>query len=68
MTTVTLSEKYEVVIPKAVRESLNIKPGQKLEVFVNEGRVEFIPVQDLRQARGFLRGIDTDVPRDADGE
>lgn len=66
MTTVTVSEKYQVMIPKAVRESLQIKPGQKLDVIVYEGRVEFVPVRDLRVARGFLRGIDTDVPQEAD--
>ncbi len=66
MTTVTVSERYQVVIPKAVRELLQIKPGQKLDVIVYEGRAEFVPVQDLRVACGFLRGIDTDVPREAD--
>ena len=66
MTTVTVSEKYQVVIPKVVRESLQIRPGQKLEVIVYEGRAELVPVGDLREARGFLRGIDTEVPREAD--
>ncbi|MFZ2208471.1 MAG: AbrB/MazE/SpoVT family DNA-binding domain-containing protein [Porticoccaceae bacterium] len=66
MTTVTVSEKYQVVIPKSVRELLQIKPGQKLDVVVYEGRAEFVPVRDLRAARGFLRGIDTGVPREAD--
>ena len=66
MTTVTVSGKYQVVIPKAVRESLQIKPGQKLDVIVYEGRAEFVPVRDLRAARGFLRGIHTDVLREAD--
>ncbi len=66
MTTVTVSEKYQVVIPKAVRESLQIKPVQKLDVIVYEGRAEFVPVQDMRAARGLLHGIDTEVPRKAD--
>lgn len=66
MTTVTVSDKYQVVIPKSVRESLHIKPGQKLDVIVYEGRAEFVPVQNLRAARGFLRGIKTDVPREPD--
>jgi AbrB family looped-hinge helix DNA binding protein len=66
MTTVTVSEKYQVVIPREMRESLGIRPGQKIQVLVYEGRAEFIPVRDVKDMRGFLRGIDTDVPRDED--
>lgn len=66
MTTVTVSPKYQVVIPQEAREALGIEPGQKVQVMVYEGRVEFIPVQKLKKMRGFLRGIDTKVPRDRD--
>lgn len=66
MTTVTVSEKFQVVIPRSVRESLAIQPGQKIEVIVHEGRAEFIPVRDLKAMRGFLRGINTRVVRDKD--
>ena len=66
MTTVTVSPKYQVVIPQEVREALGIRPGQKVQVLVYEGRVEFIPLRKLKKMRGFLRGIDTSVLRDED--
>lgn len=66
MTLVTISAKYQIVIPKSARQALHLKPGEKIEVLVYDGRLEFIPVRDLKTARGFLKGIDTDVPRDKD--
>ena len=66
MKTVTVSPKYQVVIPRAVRESLAIKPGQKLGVFAYDGRTELVPVRHPREMRGFLNGIDTSVEREAD--
>lgn len=53
MTTVTVSQRYQIVIPKEVRQSLGITPGQKIEVIVNEGRAEFVPVRDMGEMRGF---------------
>ncbi len=66
MSTVTISSKYQLVIPKEVRESLELKPGQKLRVFTSGDRLEMVPVKVLRSMRGFLKGIDTSVPRDED--
>jgi len=66
MTTVTISSKYQLVLPKDVRESLELKPGQKLRVFTSGDRLELVPVKVLRSMRGFLKGIDTTVPRDED--
>lgn len=68
MTTVVLSPKYQVVIPKEVREKLNLKPGQKLQIINVGNRIEFVPIQDIKQARGFLKGIDTNIDREGDRE
>ncbi len=66
MTAVTVSPKFQVVIPKEVRESMNIRPGEKLHVFQCGDRIELVPVKDIREYRGFAKGIDTRVERDAD--
>lgn len=66
MNTVTVSPKFQVVIPKYVRESMAIQPGQKLRIFQYEDRIELVPVRPVRDLQGFLKGIDTDVPRDED--
>jgi AbrB family looped-hinge helix DNA binding protein len=62
----TISTKYQVVIPKKVREKLGIEPGQKVQVIPYMGRIEMIPVRDIRESRGFLGGIDTRVDRESD--
>jgi len=66
MTMVTISPKFQVVIPKAIRESLGLKPGQKVQAVAIEGRIELIPVRPVKEMRGFLRGIDTTVEREKD--
>ncbi len=66
MATVTISPKYQVVIPKDVREKLHLTPGQKVQTIVFQDRIELIPVQPIRKMKGFLKGIDTSVPRDDD--
>lgn len=66
METVTISPKFQVVIPQSVRESLGLQPGEKVQVLSYEDRIEFIPVKKLKKMRGFLRGIETTVPREED--
>ena len=66
METVTVSPKFQIVIPRRVRESLGIRPGQKIQVLLYENRMEFIPLRRMKEMRGFVRGIDTTVERDKD--
>jgi len=66
METVTISPKFQVVIPLAVRKSLGIKPGQKIQVILYDNRIELVPLKPIKKARGFLKGIDTSLPREAD--
>lgn len=66
MSAVTVSPKYQVVIPKEVRESLKIQPGQKVQVIAYESRIELVPVRPLKRMRGFLKGIETHVRRERD--
>jgi AbrB family looped-hinge helix DNA binding protein len=66
MATVTISPKYQMVIPKEIREKLGLTPGQKVQTVVFEDRIELIPVKPVKKMRGFLKGIDTRVPREAD--
>ena len=66
MTVVTISARYQVVIPKDVREQLELTPGQRLQALPFKGRVELIPLEPIEAARGFVRGIDAHVPREED--
>lgn len=66
MTTVTVSTKYQIVIPKEVRQALGIKVGERLDAIPYRGHIALVPVRSIKSARGFLKGIDTDVPRDPD--
>jgi len=66
MLAVTVSPKFQVVIPQSVREQLKIKAGQKLQVFAYENRIELLLIEKPQVLRGFLPGIATDVPREDD--
>ena len=64
MTVVTISPKFQVVIPKDVRDQLNLVPGQKVQAIAYGDRVELIPVRPASALRGMLRGLDTSLERD----
>jgi AbrB family looped-hinge helix DNA binding protein len=68
MTTVTVSPKYQIVIPKEIRERMGIKPGQKLRALTYGNRLEFVPEISIAEARGILKGkgVSSVVPRDDD--
>lgn len=66
MQTVTVSPKYQVVIPKEVRVAMGLRPGQKLKVVAYEGRIELIPDRNISELKGFLKGINTELIREDD--
>jgi AbrB family looped-hinge helix DNA binding protein len=66
MTSVIVSPKFQVVIPKEVRESMGIISGQKIQMLTYSNRIELIPIKPMSKMKGFLKGIDTEVPRDKD--
>lgn len=66
METAIISPRYQVVIPPAARQSLGIKPGQKVQLVLYGDRLELIPLKSAKKMRGFLKGIDTTVEREGD--
>ncbi len=66
MTAVTVSPKFQIVIPKDVREAMGIYSGQKVQVLTYQNRIELIPLKPMKDMRGFLKGMDTDIQRDKD--
>ncbi len=66
MSTVTVSPKFQVVIPQAIRDAMGITVGEKLRVMNYADRLEFIPVRPIKTMRGFLRGMDPKIDREDD--
>ena len=64
MESVTISQKFQVVIPQKVRRMLGIKPGQKVRVIAYDNQIVLIPVRPISEARGSLKGIDTEIDRE----
>lgn len=66
MEAVKVSPKYQVVIPKRIREALHLRPDQTLQVMALGNRIERVPERAIQEMEGFLEGIDTEVPREGD--
>ena len=66
MNAVTVSPKFQIVIPRDLRESMDIQPGTKVQILQYENRLELIPLKSPKSLRGFLKGIDTNVDRELD--
>ena len=66
MNTVTISPKFQVVIPQRVREAMGLRSGEKAHVISFRNRIEIIPLRDIRKLRGYLKGIDTSFAREGD--
>ena len=64
MEIVRVSHKYQVVIPLEIRRAMGITPGQQVQLRQCETHIELVPLQPVRYYRGFLRGIETDIPND----
>lgn len=66
MNTVTVSSKFQVVIPKEVREGVGLKAGTMMEVITYGNRIELIPIQPIRNLKGLFKGLNTDIDREDD--
>jgi AbrB family looped-hinge helix DNA binding protein len=66
MSTVTISPKFQVVIPQNIREAMGLRSGEKAQVISFRNRIEIIPLRDIRKLRGYLKGIDTSFTREGD--
>ena len=66
METVTISTKYQIVIPKKAREAIYLQSGEKLNVITYDGRIELIPVKPMKSFRGIAAGIDVQFDRSED--
>jgi len=64
MGTVTISSKYQIVIPRDMRKLFNLKPGQKMTVLAYDNRIVVIPERPIMEARGSLKGMNTDNIRE----
>lgn len=68
MNQLSLSPKFQIVIPKDIREAMGLKPGMKMSMIRFGNRIEVVPIKDMASMRGFTKGIDTNIERESDRE
>jgi len=66
MNTVTVSSKFQVVIPKEIREGIGLKVGTLMEIITYGTRIELIPILPMKTLKGMLKGINTEIEREED--
>ena len=66
MSTITLSSKFQFVVPREVRESMKLKPGQKMSMLAYNGQIHLMPVEPIQNLRGIFKGMDTTIPDEPD--
>ena len=66
MNTVTLSNEYQIIIPKEISKSIGLEPGSSFEVLSYNNRIELIPISPIKEVKGEFKGIDTNIERDDD--
>ena len=66
MDTVTISPKYQVVIPQRIRKAMQLVPGQKVQVVLYGNKIELIPEKSIKEMRGFMKGINIDFQREGE--
>ncbi len=66
MEAVKVSPKFQVVIPKRLRDALKLSPGQRVQMIAYDNRIEMIPLRKISDMKGFLKGIDTTIEREPD--
>lgn len=66
MPQVTVSPKYQVVIPKKIRTIHRIKPGQQVDFISLGNNIHLVPIRPIQELRGSMKGIDTTIVREPD--
>ncbi len=66
METVRISPKFQIVIPKSIRDSMHLKPGQTMQIVQYGSRIEIFPVKPVNEMCGFLKGMNIDFVREDD--